>query len=254
MAKNIIAKMKVEIPTNPYEVIVLADAIYQKHLTDAANSPLKIMQDYDWNVIGATIAPALQFHKNAEQLWKDSERHYKDRDLLMLNITQIVKDSRDLLTGVYPTNLKKLGDWGYNVDDSPKVGAKGASTKMRVEIPKNIGDLLNLANVIYQKHLADGAASPLALLQGNDWSVEGPNITNALTFHQKAEASRANAELSYQERNNLLTNLTAIIKASRDLLTGIYRKNMKMLINWGFKVGYAAARKPKSMPNNTVIS
>lgn len=246
MAKNNIAKMKVEIPTNPYEIITLADAIYQKHLADGATSPLSIIQDYDWNVVGANVAPALQFHKNAEQLWKDSERYYKDRDLLLVDITQIIKDSRDLLTGVYPTNLKKLGDWGYKVDDSPKVGAKGITKKMRVEIPKNIGDLLLLANVIYQKHLLDGTHSPLSLLQGGNWSIEGPNIANALSFHQQAEAARANAELNYQQRNNLLTNIMAIVKASRDLLTGIYRKNMKMLINWGFKVGYAAIRKPRN--------
>lgn len=254
MAKNVIAKMRVEIPRNPSELLSLAETIYQKHLIDAANSPLKIIQDYDWNVIGATVAPALQFHKNAEQLWKDSERYYKDRDLLMLNITQIIKDSRDLLTGMYPTNLKKLGDWGYSVDDSPKVGAKRPSSKMRIEIPKNIDALLDLANKIYQKHLADGNSSPLILLQSSNWIIEGPNIINALNFHQQAETSRANAELNYQERNNLLIPITAIVKASRDLLTGIYRKNMKMLINWGFKVGYAAARKSKNADNNTIVS
>jgi hypothetical protein len=254
MAKNTIAKMKVEIPRTPNELLSLAETIYQKHLTDAANSPLKIIQDYDWNVVGATVATALQAHKNAEQLWKDSERYYKERDLLILNLTQIVKDSRDVLTGVYPTNLKKLGDWGYTVDDSPKVGAKKVSTKMRIDVPKNTGDLLNLANNIYQKHLADGANSPLNLIQGSNWTVEGPNITNALFSHQQAETSRANAELNYQQRNNLLIDITAIVKASRDLLTGMYRKNMKMLINWGFKVGYAAARKPKSAANNTIVS
>jgi hypothetical protein len=48
------------------------------------------------------------------------EKAYRDRDLLIKSISETVLASRDVLTGVYRENMKRMGDWGYTVDDTPK--------------------------------------------------------------------------------------------------------------------------------------
>jgi len=55
------------------------------------------------------------------------ENLFKQRDLLVASIDATVKASRDLLLGKFSKNPKKLGDWTFVVDDSPK--AKGDDKK-----------------------------------------------------------------------------------------------------------------------------
>jgi hypothetical protein len=43
-------------------------------------------------------------------------------------------------------------------------------------------------------------------------------------------------ELAYRERDLLLTPITETVKASRDLLLGVFRAKPKKLGDWGFKI------------------
>lgn len=104
----------------------------------------------------------------------------------------------------------------------------------RVEIPRNVEELLDLANDVRKKHLADGDASPLRTLQDYDWSVEGPNIELALAKHKEAEALRRQMELAYKERDKLMGNVEGIVKSSRDVLKGVFSKTPKKLGEWGY--------------------
>ncbi|WP_207896533.1 hypothetical protein [Flaviaesturariibacter flavus] len=45
---------------------------------------------------------------------------YRERDLLMGDIDGIIASSRDVLKGVHKKNPKRLGEWGFTVDDTPK--------------------------------------------------------------------------------------------------------------------------------------
>ena len=51
-----------------------------------------------------------------------------------------------------------------------------ARTTGRIIIPTKPAELLTLAQKIYDKHLADGASSPLNAMSDFSWSVEGPKV------------------------------------------------------------------------------
>jgi hypothetical protein len=55
-------KMRIDIPRNPEDLLLLAGKVYTKHLAEAANSPLKTMQDHSWTTDGPTVATALDLH------------------------------------------------------------------------------------------------------------------------------------------------------------------------------------------------
>ena len=111
-----------------------------------------------------------------------------------------------------------------------------ASNKVRVEIPRNAADLLSLGEKIYAKHTELAATSPLNMLQSHKWDVNGPQVANALTLHNKAEEYKRLAEEAYRERDLLVGEIDESIKSSRDLLLGVYRDNPKQLGQWGFEV------------------
>lgn len=109
-------------------------------------------------------------------------------------------------------------------------------TPGRIKLPSNATDLLELANKIYEKHQADGAASPLNAQQDYDWSTEGPKISPCLTNHNKAEEAMKVAERFYKERDNDLPAIRAIVQNSAQLLKSVYAKNPKVLGDYGFVV------------------
>lgn len=113
-------KMRVVIPKSPSDMLDLGAAVYAKHLADGASSVLKNLQDHDWAVEGPKIALAKIEHDKAEDFKLKMEKAYKDRDLLMAPVKDTLLSSRDLLTGVMRSNMKRLGDWGFTVNDSPK--------------------------------------------------------------------------------------------------------------------------------------
>lgn len=108
--------------------------------------------------------------------------------------------------------------------------------KPRVVIPRNPAQKLELASLIYAKHLDMGNSSPLNSLQSNNWSNNGPEIASAQTLHQQAEEFKRQMELAYKQRDLLLAKIDESIKSSRDLLLGVYRAIPKSLGQWGFEV------------------
>jgi hypothetical protein len=109
---------RIVIPSNAGDKLKLADKVFQKHLADGATSKLLALNDHDWNVTGPTIAIAQQQHETAEQLTKKAEELYKARDLALAEITGALKASAKLLKGAFSKNPKRLGDYGFVVDDS----------------------------------------------------------------------------------------------------------------------------------------
>ena len=107
---------------------------------------------------------------------------------------------------------------------------------VRVVIPTNVGELLRLAMRIYKKHLADGKNSVLRNLTDYNWDEIGPNLDLAAAKHEEAEDLMRRAELAYRERDRLVGDLPDAIRATRDMLKGMFRKTIKKLVEWGFEV------------------
>ncbi|MDP4210713.1 MAG: hypothetical protein Q8928_18035 [Bacteroidota bacterium] len=120
-----------------------------------------------------------------------------------------------------------------------------ANTKMRVEIPQNSEDLLSLATSIYNKHANDPGSSPLNLIADYKWEEEGPKLALAKAKHEEAIMHKKKMEEAYRERDLIMANTPNIVRATRDLLAGINRENMKRLGDWGFSVQASAAAKVK---------
>lgn len=124
-----------------------------------------------------------------------------------------------------------------------------ATTKGRVNIPRNPGELLKIAAKVYDKHVADGAKSELNSMDETryDWAKTGPTIAMCKAIHDKAEKLKGQMELAYRERDALLSGIDFHVKGSRDYLKGKYGKQPKKLADWGFEVD-DTPKAPKKKP------
>ena len=118
-----------------------------------------------------------------------------------------------------------------------------ANLKPSVAIPTNPAQELDLAKKVYAKHTAMAAASPLNALQTHTWAANGPQVANAIALHLQAEDLARQTEEAYRKRDILLAEIDHSLKASRDLLLGVYRDNPKILGEWGFEVNDAVRAK-----------
>lgn len=109
-------------------------------------------------------------------------------------------------------------------------------TSGRIVIPNHPAELLKLAQQIFDKHVADGAASPLNAQQDFKWDVEGPKVETCQTNHLEAEKATRVAEQRYRERDKDLAPIKAIVQNTAQLLKTIYAKNPKALGEYGFTV------------------
>jgi hypothetical protein len=105
--------------------------------------------------------------------------------------------------------------------------------KKRVQIPVTPSQLLDLAKKVQQKHVADGTSSPLHVL---DWAVAGPLIEKVNADHEKAEQLRREMHEAFQQRQLNMAELNDFVRSTRDVLAGKYRRQMKTLGQWGFRV------------------
>lgn len=115
---------RIVVPTNVEGLLKLADGVYKKHIILGATSPLNALEDNNWATAGSKIAYTLQKHLEAEDLRRRSEEAYKERDISLPLITDTVRDSAGLLKKINSKNPKRLGEWGFEVDDTPKTKAK----------------------------------------------------------------------------------------------------------------------------------
>jgi hypothetical protein len=117
-------KGRIEIPKNVEELLTLAEKVYEKHKADGDASLLHNLDGMEWKVTGEKIAACLKKHQEAEEHKRKMEEAYRDRDLSLPEIQEILRASKSLLKAAYSKNAKKLGDWGFSVDDTPKVKKK----------------------------------------------------------------------------------------------------------------------------------
>jgi hypothetical protein len=114
-------KVKVEIPKNPAELLVLASNINAKHILDGTSSILNVLQDYPWSVSGVLLPDTIIMNNESSRMIKDSEKFYELRDISLQKFEGALKATRTFLLGMYKNTPKTLGDWGFIVNDTPKV-------------------------------------------------------------------------------------------------------------------------------------
>jgi len=109
---------RVEISQNVEEMLNLASKVYGKHQADGDASPLSKLDGISWNDVGPKINPALAKHHEAEELKKQMDKAYRERDINIPEIKEILMSSRNLLKSLNEKNPKRLADWGFEVHDS----------------------------------------------------------------------------------------------------------------------------------------
>ncbi|MEK7684686.1 MAG: hypothetical protein AAB466_04620 [Verrucomicrobiota bacterium] len=105
--------------------------------------------------------------------------------------------------------------------------------KPRITIPTTAGDLIDLASSIEEQHTELGKDSPLALL---DWKTASPQIKEASDVQDKINKLSKELEKLIERRNNLIDPLSGFVRSSRDILSGVFRSEMKKLSDFGFEV------------------
>ncbi len=111
------SKPRINIPTNPGDLIKLASAIQEQHTELGKNSPLTLL---DWEETAPQINDASAVQKQVNKLNKDLEKLIEKRTNLIGPLGDFVRSSRDVLSGVYRAEMRKLGDFGFEVDTTPK--------------------------------------------------------------------------------------------------------------------------------------
>ncbi len=111
-----------------------------------------------------------------------------------------------------------------------------ANSTVRVIIPTNAEELLDLATRVNNKHTELGDASPLKSMVSPNWTDNGSKLATCLEIHRQAESLKRQAEELIAKRNAMLTPIGETVKASRDVLLGIYRETPKALGEFGFDV------------------
>ena len=134
MRKN---SVRVIIPTSVEGLLNLSGKIYNKFQEDGDKSEIYTLEDYNWKVIGPNVALAQKKHEEAEALKGKMEQAYRERDNYMGDIDAVVRASKNLLLPVFKKNPKKLCDYGYTVDDTPKPKKKDV-VKMEVKEQKAV--------------------------------------------------------------------------------------------------------------------
>lgn len=119
-----------------------------------------------------------------------------------------------------------------------------ANPNYRIVIPTAAKPLLDLAKEVFKKHQELSDQSPLRTLQSHTWEANGTKVATALDYHNEAEEHKRKAEELFKKRDLLITEIDHSVKASRDILTGVYRENLKQLGEWGFEVN-SSVRKTK---------
>lgn len=109
-------------------------------------------------------------------------------------------------------------------------------TSGRIKLPLNPKDILNLAQKIYQKHVNDGAASPLHNMENNPWDTLGPEIMYAQAKHEEAEEYRRKMEEAYRERDKHVPRYKDLLRGTAALLKALFRTNPKRLGEWHFDI------------------
>lgn len=118
---------RIKVAANAGGKLQQAANVYTKHQELGDASPLNVSTDIHWDVTGPKIATTLSKHNEAEEYKYKMEQAYRERDMMMPEIEEALKNSRILLKALHAKNPKRLGEWGFEVDDSVQATAKAAA-------------------------------------------------------------------------------------------------------------------------------
>jgi|CXWL01.1.fsa_nt_gi hypothetical protein len=112
------AKGRVKLPQWGGDFLNITKSISQKHTELGVDSPLKVLEDYDFDDVTPLVDTALLKHKEAEDYAGKAETAYRERDKNKPLLNDATRAALNLLKAKYAKNPKMLIEWGVEVDDS----------------------------------------------------------------------------------------------------------------------------------------
>jgi len=102
--------VRIPMPEDPSDTIRLLRSVKKKHTELAASSPLAGLE---WDKINPALERAEEQDALSDQQYRDAEKATKERNLQMNTVKAALRSARDVLLGVYRSNPKKAGDFGF---------------------------------------------------------------------------------------------------------------------------------------------
>ena len=112
------AKGRVKLPQWGGDFLAITKKIAQKHTELGENSPLNMLEDYDFNKVGPLADTAFAKHTEAEDFAGKAETAYRERDKNKPLLNDGTRAAINLLKAKYAKNPKMLIEWGVQVDDT----------------------------------------------------------------------------------------------------------------------------------------
>jgi len=256
MAKN----AKVKISRKVVEITELGTNIIAKDTADGAESKLNGINKVDF---ADKLAFALAKQALVTQYNNQMELAYQERNLALGiqkgqksytpdTVLFIVKKVRDFLLGHFRGLEKKLGEYGFEVNQNSKGG-------MRVVISRNPKKLTDLTDAIIAKDDTDGESSIIAdmdipMLISLNQEAKEKNALAAKLFRDRQQAvQQRNIALGIAIKQRTINKGTVLfyITSVRDILLGYYRGEEQTLGEWGFTVQAPSSPTPPT-PTTTV--
>ena len=114
----------------------------------------------------------------------------------------------------------------------------------RIPMPINPSVLILLLVAVKAQHEKQGKNSPLGAL---DWEKFGPLVDEASQADTKLTQCEKEVEKLSGRRKALLDDsLTDFARSCRDMLTGVFRGDLKQMVDFGFEVDDTPRAKKKS--------
>jgi hypothetical protein len=123
-------KPRIVVPGNPEELIKLSKKVLDQHQALGKDSPLRLLEEPNWDSHATAVSMATDLQIEIDAKERDLKKLYGQRQTQLDILTPTVRKSRDTLTGIYASNLRRLGDFGFNVLESAAPAAKTTTPKV----------------------------------------------------------------------------------------------------------------------------
>jgi hypothetical protein len=119
---------RIKIPTSPTQLIILGKNIVKKHNEEGDTSVLKFvdMDDFEKKINKAdeTYSKVLKLRREIELLTEQTHQllgiHKDMKSSTPGTALYYITQSRDIPKGLFRGSFRKLGNWGFVVDDTAK--------------------------------------------------------------------------------------------------------------------------------------
>lgn len=118
--------VRVDIPTDPSELLTLAGKIDAKERELGDSSPLKALDDNE--SFGGCIERSTAADKKADDFTSKAETQIGERNKDLPAVREGVRARRDTLLGVFRKNPRKLSEFGFAVSDTPADSGSSATS------------------------------------------------------------------------------------------------------------------------------